>query len=375
MSLFSTARVGCTLLGLLAAASPVRAADVGDVLGGHAYTSGAYLCDALGGCNRNLKLSRRRFDLTFHCVRSLLDCDLLARRGSPRAAACPERAARRCIKRQVKMDNFLNFSVNPLRETLVERCNKIDFSSEFLAGPPLGLGYSADAATCTGLGVPLTSPENYVTCGDTRDQELYAYLLGRSAPRTREFLEDSGWCSLFPNEGGPSSVCNDGFLPPPSGVGSAVPTKDRQIKRCQKALPRAERKILAEHLDLLEHCGEAYMQCELKQAYGELNSTQYDNCIADAVTLCNRLEIARDAKVPREVEKAKQKCSSVPFSELVDVMGFGDIAADCNANPVDEVIDCITGIECLAWDIASFPEARLTDDTPPGYLSDYQSCQ
>jgi hypothetical protein len=376
MSLMSAAKSALIGLGLLAVAWPAQAAsNAGDVLSCHAYTSAAYLCDAVGGCNRNLKLSRRRLDLTAHCVQGLLECDLLERSGSPRAASCPESAARRCDRRQIRMDNFVKFSVIPLRQTGVERCAKIDFNADFLAGGPLGLGYAANATTCAGLGVSLTSTEDYYTCGDTRDQQLYAQILSLAAPRTRELLEDSGWCSLFPNEGGPSSVCNGGFLPRPSGVGSTVPIKDGQIKRCQKALPRGHRKILAEHLDLLEHCSEDYLQCDLKQAYGELNSAQFDACIANAVTRCNRIQDARDAKIPREIDKMKQKCAAVPFSELVDVMGFGDIAASCNADTVDEVIDCITAIECIAWQIASFPEARITEYTPPAYLSDYQACQ
>jgi len=82
----------------------------------------------------------------------------------------------------------------------------------------------------------------------------------------------------------------------------------------------------------------------------------------------------RGGSEPVEEAVEGEKCGAVPFSEFVDVMGFGDIATSCSADTVDEVVDCITAIECTAWEIARYPEARISGDTPAEYLSDYLAC-
>jgi hypothetical protein len=79
--------------------------------------------------------------------------------------------------------------------------------------------------------------------------------------------------------------------------------------------------------------------------------------------------------VPRLIEEIKRACNGLTFQDLTDVLGFGDVAAGCNAGTIDELVDCVRDqIRCLAWEIVRFVEPRIAEDSPPEFLVDYAAC-
>jgi hypothetical protein len=368
--LILTAAILAGVAGTADAAAPTS----GPVLECHSFARAPYLCDAVGGCDRDLKLPRVRLDGAFRCVQQWLECDLLARVQSPMAESCPERADARCTDAQQAQQSFLNQSAQNQRDQVINHCETIDFQSDFLGGVPLGLGYEAVQPTCDAVGTPLDALQDYTACSDIHHTRLHAQLLSLMAPRSRELLEDHGWCALFPEEGVAPIICNTDLAPRPpvAGVPSATVGEAR---RCQKGIFRAYRKALNKHLNLLEYCSEGYLTCELKSAHGDLSGDGLETCMKRALNKCQRTQVARDLQVPRDLDRVRRACDDLTFADLTDVLGFGDLAASCNADTVDEVIDCAADqLRCGAWDIVRAVEARITDDTPAEFLTDYATC-
>jgi hypothetical protein len=365
-----TAAILTTVAGAGHAAAPAS----GPLLECHSFARAPYLCDAVGGCDRDLKLPRIRMDGAFRCVQQWLDCDLLTRVQSPKAESCPERANVRCIDAQQAQQGFLNLSAQSQRDQVINHCEAVDFQSDFLEGVPLGLGYGAVQPTCDAIGAPLDALEDYTACSDIHHTRLHAQLLSLMAPRSRELLEDHDWCALFPEEGVTPIVCNTELAPRPPVAG--VPSASvGETRRCQKGIFRAYRKVLNKHLNLLEYCSEGYLTCELKTAHGDLSGDALDTCMKRALNKCERTQVARDLQVPRYLDSVRRACGDLTFADLTDILGFGDLAESCNADTIDEVIDCAADqLRCAAWDIVRAVEARLADDTPAEFLTDYATC-
>lgn len=340
----------------------------------HNFARAPYLCDAVGGCDRDRKLARIRLDGAFRCVSHLLDCDLQARTGAPQADSCPERADSRCAAAQAAENGFLALGYVYQRDQLVLHCDPIDFQDEFLGGAPLGLGFSVDGPICTSLGAPLQTLPDYITCSDIHHTRAHGQILSLMVPRSRELLEASGWCSLFPEEGVSPIACNAGLAStsPVTGVPTAPPNK---IRKCSKRFNRSYRNVLNRHLNLLERCAEGYLTCNLKEAHGDISGSALDTCITRARNKCERMQAARDRRVPRYVQGIERSCSDLTFDDLTDILGFGDLADDCSANTIGEVAQCgADRIACLAWDIIRSVETRVTVDVPPEFLTDYLTC-
>lgn len=376
-------RPGTILLGLAAvgalttyvAPAPARAQTSGPLLECHSSARAPYLCDAVGGCDRDLKLARIRMDGAFRCYSRWLDCDLFTRTQSSAAGECPQRAAAHCVQEQATEDVWVTGSAPEQRERVLERCTPIDFEGDFLAGAPLGLGIGADTATCDALGVPLQDVASYTACGDVGQTRLHAEILSLMAPRSRELLEDHGWCSLFPEEGVAPIVCNTALAARPTvqGVPSA---RVSRLRRCQKRLYESFRQVLNRHLNLLENCTEEYFSCNLRTAHGDITPSATANCIARGLSVCERQQSRRDSKIPRAIENIRKACEDLTFEDLTDILGYEDIAATCNAATIDDIVTCAADrLRCLAWDVARFVEPRITDDTPPEFLADYLPCE
>jgi hypothetical protein len=365
-----------SLMVLAAAASPRAAVAVdGEAIIECAnFTSAVHLCDAIAGCDRDYKIQRRYFDAAMTCVMNWLDCDLYQRAGSPKFDDCPARAIERCQGVYGDMTYYLNEKALFQRSQLVGHCEDLDFTTEFLGGAPMGLDYDDDQGTCTALGTPLQSLDDWIACGDTYQTRLYAGLLSLVAPRSLELLEDNSFCHLFPEVGVNPVVCNSGFAPRPDAVGTPS-ARVGQIRKCQKALHTGLKQFLHRHLTQLESCTEDHMRCEIKKTYGLLSAHGYDECIARAVRWCDRLLATRDRMAPRHLDRIKKACDDITFDDMTGILGFSDIAATCNANSVNEVIACLSDkVRCIAWDSERFVETRMDEDTPPEYLSDYLTC-
>jgi hypothetical protein len=94
-----------------------------------------------------------------------------------------------------------------------------------------------------------------------------------------------------------------------------------------------------------------------------------------ALNKCERTEVARDLQVPRYLDRIRRSCDDLTFADLTDILGFGDVAASCNADTIDEVVDCTADrLRCLAWDLVRAVEARIVDDTPAEFLTEYTTC-
>lgn len=346
-----------------------------DILGCHAFASAVYLCDAVGGCDRDYKLQRQRFDGAYKCARHWLDCDIYARTESPKLDLCLQRGPARCLDALQGQQTFLQVSGASQRAQVGAHCDDLDFQSEFLGPVPLGLDFSDIQSTCTSLGSPLQSVSDFTTCGDKYETRLYAKLLTLIAPRTREFLEDNLFCDLFPEEGVTPTVCNSALGPRPQVNGGVPAATVGKLRKCQNRLFRGYRQIVHSHLKFIEYCAEDHMRCEIRKTYGALSDNAYDRCIAKADNKCERFRYNRDKRIPRSVAGIKRSCGDTPFNDMVNVLGFGDIAADCGVNTVDGVIDCLPDkVKCIAWDSVRFVEARMFEDTPVEYLNDYLSC-
>jgi hypothetical protein len=340
----------------------------------HSFARAPYLCDAIGACNRNLKLARIRMDIASRCIDRWLGCDLLSRTGSPSADSCPPSAGARCARGEATAEAWITQAAPEQRQRVVDRCAPLDFQDEFLTGPPLGLGFGASASTCSGFGVPLPDIPSYTVCGDIYQTWLHARLLSLVFPRSRELLEDNGWCSLLSEEGVTPPVCNSGLAPRP--VVAGVPTaRVSNVDRCQKRLYQSFRKVLTRDLNFLEYCTEEYLNCNMKEAYGDITPNALEGCIDRASHTCTRTRETRDRRVPRLIEEIKRACNGLTFQDLTDVLGFGDVAAGCNAGTIDELVDCVRDqIRCLAWEIVRFVEPRIAEDSPPEFLVDYAAC-
>ncbi len=369
--LLALAAVGAATYG---GPAPVRAQTSGPLLECHSSARAPYLCDAVGGCDRDLKLARIRMDGAFRCYTRWFDCDLFTRTESPAADECPQRATEHCEREQDTEDTWVAGSAPAQRERVLERCTPIDFEGEFLAGAPLGLGIGADAATCDALGAPLEDVASYTACGDVGQTRLHAEILSLMAPRSREFLEDHDSCSLFPEEGVAPVVCNTALAARPTIQG--VPTaRVSHVRRCQKRLYESYRQVLNRHLNLLENCAEEYFSCNLRTAHGDITPQATASCLGRALSACERQQSRRDRKVPRAIEAIQKACEDLTFEDLTDILGYVDVAASCDAATVDDVVTCAADrLRCLAWDIVRFVEPRITDDTPPQFLTDYLPC-
>jgi hypothetical protein len=366
------ALVAASTVDVLSARAQVPGSDL--ILQCHSFARAPYLCDAVGGCNRDLKLGRIRMDAASRCLHRLQECDMLAVTGSPKADSCPGRGAAHCIRGQAKADTWVSQSAPEQRQRVVDRCLPIDLQDEFLGSAPLGLGIGANAAMCSTLGVPLDSVPGYTACGDIHATRVHAQLLSLIVPRSRELLEDNGWCALFPEEGVTPTMCNTALAP--RVAAGAVPTaRVSSLRRCQKRIARSYRKAITRDLNYLENCTEEYFKCNVKDAHGDISETGLEGCLDRARSTCERVRDRRDKQLPRVVDSVKRSCADVPFADATDVLGFADVAAECNASTVDEIADCLPGkIRCLAWDLAQFAEPRILDDSPAEFLGDYAPC-
>jgi hypothetical protein len=364
-------------LAVVAAVASPRAAVATDgetVIECSNFTSAVHLCDALGGCDRDYKIQRRYFDAAMTCVTNWLDCDLYERAGSPKLEGCPARAIIRCQEVYQDMSYFLSDKALFQRSQLIDHCEDLDFETEFLGNAPAGLDYDDDQGTCTSLGTPLQTLDDWIACGDKYQTRLYAELLSLVAPRSREILEDNLSCNLFPEVGVTPVVCNSGFAPRPPVTG-APDARVGQVRKCQKSLHIGLKQFLHRHLTHLESCTEDHLRCELKKTYGLFSTNGYEECIAKAESWCDRLLSTRDRMAPRHIERIKKGCDDITFDDMTDILGFSDIAADCGANTVNEVIDCVADrVKCIGWDSERFVETRMFEDTPVEYLSDYLTC-
>ncbi len=368
--LILTAAILVGRVGAAAAAAPTS----GPLLECHSFARAPYLCDALGGCDRDLKLPRIRMDGAFRCIQLWLECDLLARTQSPAFDSCPGRADARCIEAQQSEQGFTSLSAQYQRDQIINHCEDVDFQGGFLEGAPLGLGYEAIQSTCDAVGAPLNALQDYAACSDILHTRLYARILSLMAPRSRELLEDHDWCSLFPEEGATPVICNTALAPRPPVAG--VPSASAgAVRRCQRGMFRSYRQVLNKHLNLLEHCTEGYLQCDLKVAHGDLSGEALDTCMKRALSKCTRTRDARDSQVPLYLDSIRRACDDLTFADLTDILGFGDVAASCNADTIGEVVDCTAEkLRCIAWDLVRGVEARITDDTPAEFLTDYTTC-
>jgi len=340
----------------------------------HSFARAPYLCDAVGGCNRDLKLGRIRMDTAWRCVGRLLECDMLAVTGSPKADSCPGRVADHCARGQAKADAWVTQAAPEQRQRVVDRCLPIDLEDEFLGSVPLGLGIGGDAAMCSALGVTLDTVASYTTCGDIHATRVHAELLSLVVPRSRELFEDNGWCALLPEEGVTPTICNTALAPRVSAGG--VPTaRVSSLRRCQKRFTQSYRKAITNDLDYLENCTEDYLKCNMKDAYGDISANALEDCLDRARRTCERVRDRRDGKLPRLVDSVTRSCNDVPFEDVTGVLGFAAVAADCNASSLDEIAECLPGkIRCIAWDLAKFAEPRILDDSPGEFLADYAPC-
>jgi hypothetical protein len=372
--LAGTCVLGLVILATVASPPAAVAASGEAIIECANFTSAVHLCDALAGCDRDYKIQRRYFDAAMTCITNWLDCDLYQRTGSPKFDDCPSRAIERCQEVYADMAYFLSDKALFQRSQLVDHCENLDFSTEFLGGAPMGLDYNDDEGTCISLGTPLQSLDDWIACGDKYQTRLYGGLLSLVAPRGRELLEDNLYCHLFPEVGVNPVVCNSGFAPRPPVTG--VPeARVGQIRKCQKALHIGLKQFLHRHLTHLESCTEDHLRCELKKTYGLFSANGYDQCIATAVKWCDRLRATRDRMAPHHLDRIKKACDDITFDDMTDILGFSDIAAACSANSINEVIDCVSDqVKCIAWDSERFVETRMFEDTPPEYLTDYLTC-
>ena len=352
------------------------------------WGSGLYLCDAIDSCNRNHKLPRWRMDIAHRAVSKYLKCDLWGRTtGTPeKVEQCRWRASKLAAgmnKRQVKFYDRRHTAFRKGQFDLY--CGALDFNPEFL-GTPLGLGYATDLPTCAALGLPIDEVFDYHECGDTYTTRLHARILGLAEPRTREFLEDApvegttgpgdmGWCALFPEERVSPVVCNVGFPPRPAISPQATPIAGTsEIRWCQNEFFKQVQTAEGKHLDLLEQCSEDYLMCNVKSENGDITQSAYDQCLQDAYNHCVDLRETTDSLNALHIGSIKEACNEIAWQDVTDILGFGDIAADCGATDVDDLVDCIADqVKCLAWDVARFVEGRLLYDTPPEFIADYVS--
>ena len=342
----------------------------------HMHARAPYLCDVVPACDRDQKLARMRLDGAYRCVRELLRCDLRARLNFPAGEACMEHAAERCAYAQQDQEQFLTIMGSDQRLGLELACAEVNLDTEFL-GTWIGLGYALDAATCDGeFGMSLADPADYIGCADRYVTRLHAQLFSAFAPRGQGLLEDNGWCRLFPEEGVNPVMCNSGLVISPLVPQSVVPQGTvGRLRRCQKVLfDLIVKRVLDSHLDLLENCAEAYLNCNLKQARGDLG-VAYDLCISDASGACTKFRAGRDRRISSAVRRMNNACGVVTFEDVSEVLGFVDVASSCGADTVEELVECVVAkVPCLAWDIVRFVEPRMLDDVPAGFLSDYGSC-
>jgi len=342
----------------------------------HWYARAPYLCDIVPACDRDQKLARMRLDGAYRCVRELLRRGLRARLNLPAAEACMEHAAARCAYAQQDQEKFLTGMGADQRQGIEVAWGEVDLHAEFL-GAWVGLGYALDAATCDGeLGMSLASPADYIGCGDRYVTRLHAQLFSVFAPRGQQLLEDNGWCRLFPEEGVNPVMCNSGLVISPLVPQSVVPQGTvGELRRCQHQLFNLiVKRVLDSHLDLLENCAEAYLNCKLKQARGDLG-VDYDRCISDASGTCTRFQAGRDRRISSAIRRMNNACGVVTFEDVSDVLGFVDVASSCGADTVQELIECVVAkAPCLAWDIVRFAEPRMLADVPQEFLTDYGSC-
>jgi hypothetical protein len=373
-NLARTCALNLVALATLALPPAAIAADAEAIIECHNFATAVHLCDALGGCDRDYKIQRRYFDAAVTCISHWLDCDLYERIGSPKALDCPSRAIERCQGVYADMSYFLSDKALFQRSQFVEHCTPLDFATEFLAGPPLGLDFDDAQGTCIFLGTPLQSLDDFAICGDKHQMQLYGAMLTLVAPRAREFLVDNQFCNLFPEHGETPVECNSALGPHPP-VGGVPDARVGLVRKCQKALHKGLKQILHRHLTHLESCAEDHLRCEVRKTYGAISGSGYDQCIEKADTWCTRLRDTRDVWIPRSVDRIKRSCDDVTFDDMTDILGFGSIAAGCGADTVSEVIECLPDkVKCIAWDSERFVEGRMIEDTPGEYLTDYLTC-
>jgi hypothetical protein len=259
------------------------------------------------------------------------------------------------------------------RQKLLDFCNPLDFNVNFL-GTSTGLGFSADTATCSGLGTPLTSPDAYINCGNKQVTGLHVALLGLLSPRTRELLEDNGWCSVVP-EGSSTTVCNSWLPARASSLGDPPVAPVNRLRLCQRRLFLGGRSLFSQELDYIEPSSEDFLACEVRRAWGDIDNATYQSCVAAASSAATGRRAGRDDKRPGVLNKMHLGCDELPFEDVTGPLGFSDLVASCGASSSGELIDCIAArARCLAWRVINYVQPRVQLDVPASFLDDYAAC-
>lgn len=311
---------------------PARADGGGAGLGNAKRGKAVVKCQkAAGTAGTSLALGKQK--QLAGCVAALQKCV----QEKPGDAACIAKAAAKCATSVAK--------IAALQAKLEAAVRKACGAPALAAADLLavaGVGFQADAAACTAVGVAsLATAADVALCVARRDACTSERLLALDAPRTRELLLLAG---IDPDDFGCLASGADG-----GGQGVGAPARAKLVAKCAGGLPKAAATYVKLRAGALQGCAQKVAQC-VQEKPGD------PKCLPKAQASCAKLGAKLEG--PKgAATKATAAIAKACAGDVADVVaaigiGAGSAAAHCAALGVGSLATIGDVAECVVRDHA-----------------------